>query len=319
MLNLRHIQYFIAIAENRSISAAAESLGMAQPSLSESISRLEQHFGTTLAIRGARGIELTEAGALLARQGRRLLELCDALSDEVRQVGGAPSGLLKLALPPSLGLILSVPLAETVLNDLPDVRLHITEGMSRHIIAMVEDETAQLGCVYEFADPEQFVSTPLLTEEMFLVTAVDDWRGEIGPDGFAVEPITVAELGELPLVLPNKSHGARVILERAAKASGAGLNVVTQIDPLPQIIEMVDRASAYTILPQASVFRQVRSGRLALVRIEGAPMKRTCHVIRKRARPVSASMVAVGDLIHAIVGEMIQRFGLSATVPGDRP
>ncbi|MFV0299630.1 MAG: LysR family transcriptional regulator, partial [Paracoccus sp. (in: a-proteobacteria)] len=109
MLNLRHIQYFIAIAESRSISAAAESLGMAQPSLSESIARLEQYFETPLAIRGARGIELTEAGAALARKGRRLLDICDMMTTEIREIGGAPSGQITLALPPSLGLILSVP------------------------------------------------------------------------------------------------------------------------------------------------------------------------------------------------------------------
>lgn len=314
MLNLRHIQYFIAVADSRSISAAAETLGMAQPSLSESIVRLEQHFGTELAIRSARGIELTEAGSVLAQHGRRLLDMCDMLTDEVRQVGGLPSGQLTLALPPSLGLVLSVPLAETVLHDLPDLRLHITEGMSRHILSMVEEEAAHLGCVYDIADPEKFAIQPLMTEELYLVTAVDNWDGEIGANGFATEPIGIERLAELPLVVPNNSHGARTVIERAAKAGGVKLNVVCQIDPLPQIIEMVDRASAYSILPQTSVMSQVRAGRIALVPIQGGAIKRTAYMVRKRARPMSTGVQQIQKLIISIMSEMIRRHGLGAVV-----
>lgn len=310
--NLRHISYFLAVAEYKSMSAAAEALGLTQPSLSEAVLKLERQLDTKLAIRTPRGVELTEAGQTLARHGKQLLDKAETLANEVQQTGGVVAGNLTVALPPTIGLILSVPLAETVLTELPKVRLHITEGMSRHILEMIEDETAQIGCVYDVADASRFVSQPLLTEDLFVITASDNWPGEIGPDGVALEPISLEDVQALPLVLPHSSHGARTIVERSATSSGGRLNVVSEIDALPHIIEMVERASAYSLLSQAAVLKQVEQGSLALVPIKDAKIQRTAYLVRKWSRPLSVSDQAVQATIISVMAEMIQRHRLSA-------
>lgn len=310
--NLRHISYFLAVAEYKSMSAAADALGLTQPSLSEAVLKLERHLDTKLAIRSPRGVELTEAGRILVQHGKQLLDRAETLVNDVQQTGGVAAGALTVALPPTIGLILSVPLAETVLTELPKVRLHVTEGMSRHILDQIENETAQIGCVYDIADSSRFVSQPLLTEDLFVITATDNWPGEIGPDGIALEPITLEALQSLPLVLPHNSHGARTIVERSAKASGGRLNVVSEIDALPHIIEMVQRASAYSILSQAAVLKQVEEGSLALVPIQGAKIQRTAYLVRKWSRPLSVSDQAVQATIISVMAEMIRRYGLSA-------
>lgn len=310
--NLRHIRYFLAVAEYKSMSAAAEALGLTQPSLSEAVVKLERQLDTKLAIRTPRGIELTEAGQTLTLHGKQLLDKAMALTNEVQQTGGIAAGSLTVALPPTIGLILSVPLAQTVLTELPKVRLHITEGMSRHILEMIENETAQIGCVYDIADATRFVSQPLLTEDLFVITAPDNWPGEIGPDGVALEPISLEDVQALPLVLPHSSHGARTIVERSVASPGDRLNVVSEIDALPHIIEMVERASAYSLLSQAAVLKQVEQGSLALVPIKGAKIQRMAYLVRKWSRPLSVSDQAVQATIIAVMAEMIQRYSLSA-------
>ena len=69
LLNFRQLSYFLALAEHGSISAAASAMNMAQPSLSENIAKLEKMLDVQLAIRGTRGIQMTEAGMELARRG----------------------------------------------------------------------------------------------------------------------------------------------------------------------------------------------------------------------------------------------------------
>ncbi|WP_417210510.1 LysR family transcriptional regulator [Antarctobacter sp.] len=322
--NLRHISYFLAVAEYKSMSAAADALGLTQPSLSEAVLKLERHLDTRLAVRSPRGVEMTEAGRTLAMRGKDLLDRAEALANEVKQTGGVAAGELTVALPPTIGLIISVPLAETVLTELPKVRLHITEGMSRHILDQVENETAQIGCVYDIANASRFVSQPLLTEELFVITAPDNWPGEIGPNGIALNPVTLEELQKLPLVLPHNSHGARTIVERCVASAGGRLNVVSEIDALPHIIEMVERASAYSLLSQAAVLRQVERGSLALVPIKDAKLQRTAYLVRKWSRPLTVSDQAVQATIISVIAEMIQRYSLSAMVhpiepPTDRP
>lgn len=315
-LDLRQLHYFLTLADHGSISAAAESLGMAQPSLSENIAKLERRLGVKLAIRGARGVEMTEAGSTLVARGRQLLQSAQSVVDSIHTIGSSAAGLVAVALPPSVGLVLAVPLAETIKAEMPEVHLQLSEGMSRAILERIENETLHLGCVYDVPDASIFTFQPLYTEEMFLITAPDNWPEPIGPDGRALRPIQVEELAGLPLVMPHNSHGARTLVERNARLKGAKLNVAMEIDALPHIAEMCCRASAYSILPEASVVHLVREGRLALVPIAGVKMERTAYLVRKRGRPVSFAAAAVQASMSEILREMIGRYRLSARSHG---
>ncbi len=288
---------------------------MAQPSLSENIAKLEKKLDVKLAIRGVRGIQLTEAGMVLAKQGREILRDVDKLVEEIRQLSGEARGPVSVGLPPSLSILLSVPLLETIHSEHPHVRLHIAEAMSGDILDWISADRLDVGCVYEVSDSAPYSFEPILTEQLFLVTAPDNWAGELGPDGVAVEPISASRLQEWPLVLTSSTHGARKLQEKTARSIGIHLNVVAEIDSLPHIVEMVGRASAYTILSHGAVINQVAAGTLALVPIEEPAIQRTAYLVRKRARPVTRASVVVESCIKTIIREMVDRYKLKAILP----
>jgi LysR family nitrogen assimilation transcriptional regulator len=318
-VNFKRLFYFLALAEHGSISAAASALNMAQPSLSENISKLEEELEAKLAVRGARGIQMTEAGLALARRGKEILRSVDDMIEEIRQIGGEPRGPLSIGVPPSLSILLSVPLLETVHNEFPQVRLHIAEAMSGDIIEWLNSGRLDLGCVYESADVASYLLEPILTEELFLVTARDNWLGELGPDGLALEPISPTQLQEMPLVLTSPPHGARKLQEKYARSVGINLNVVAEIDSLPHIVEMVSRASAYTLLSHGAVFNQVAAGTLAMVPIEPPGIRRTAYMARSATRPVTRARVVVEQFIIEIIQEIAARYHLRAVVPEKKP
>lgn len=200
-LSFRQLNYFLALADHGSISAAANALNMAQPSLSENIAKLEKQLDAQLAIRGARGVQLTEAGMALALRGREILKNFEEMVEEIRQISGEPRGPVSIGLPPSLSILLSVPLLETVHNEQPLIRLHIAEAMSGDIVEWIAADRLDLGCVYEVTEAAPLTFQPFLTEELFLVAAPDNWPGKLDADGVALEPITASRLAELPLVL----------------------------------------------------------------------------------------------------------------------
>src|SRR3954469_8689732 len=84
-MELRHLRYFVAVAEEQSFTRAAERLWVAQPGLSTQIRRLEEELGVKLLERHARGVDLTDAGVLFLERARVAL----AAADDVRAVGSA--------------------------------------------------------------------------------------------------------------------------------------------------------------------------------------------------------------------------------------
>ena len=229
-LKLRQLSYFLTLADFGSISAAANALNMAQPSLSENIAKLERQLDVQLVIRGSRGIQMTEAGMLLVERGRAIVKSVDSLVGDLRLLNGEPRGPVSVGFPPSLSILLSVPLLETIHSEHKDIRLHIAEAMSGDILEWLANDRIDVGCVYEISDSSPYSFEPLLTEELFLVTAPDNWNDEFGPDGVARNPIPASRLQELPLVLTSPTHGARKLQEKFARAGGFSLNVVAAIE-----------------------------------------------------------------------------------------
>jgi DNA-binding transcriptional LysR family regulator len=124
-MDLRRLRYFVVVAEERSISRAARRLHMAQPPLSAQLQNLERDLGVDLFTRHRRGVELTEAGAELARHARRLLGDVEAVTEAVRGVGQGASGRLTLAFVPALGATLLPDLLRRLRADLPAVVLDL--------------------------------------------------------------------------------------------------------------------------------------------------------------------------------------------------
>lgn len=316
-LDVRQLHYFVTLAEQGSISSAAATLQMAQPSLSENLMRLEKKLGVQLVVRSGRGIILTEAGQLLAKHGREIVDATGRAIDEIRHVGEEARGPIAIGMPPSLGILLSVPLAETIQSEHPEVKLRISEGMSGNIAEWIEEERIDIGYVYEVRDNQDLLFQPLLLEKLFLATAPDNVPDCINYDDPASPTIRGVDLEKLPLALPASTHGARKVVERFARAASVKLDIVVEIDSLPQLITMATRASAYTILPHAAVIDEVAAGTIRLFEIVEPTMTRTAYLLRKRSRPITRASQVVQQSISLIVREMIGRFQLEAAVVDD--
>ncbi|WP_336813008.1 LysR family transcriptional regulator [Bosea sp. MMO-172] len=313
-VDLRQIRYFVTAAETGSISAAAAQLSLSQPSLSEMLGRLEDALAVQLMTRGNRGIQLTNAGRLFAERGRAIIASLDEAMAEVTRIGGEAKGPVVIGFPPSIALLLSVPLAETVQQELPDVKLRIAESMSGYVLNWVEEEHIDLGIVYQGLNCSHLDVKPLLKEELFLVTAPDNWPGAAEIEGPLLPPVEFSALSGIPLVLPSRLHGLRELVERYARAQNVALDVTMEVDALRHIVSIVSRASAHTILSQAAVMDEVLRGELKLVPIVNPRIERTAHVVRKPGREVSAASLAVERLLGAILGELIQRHHLIASL-----
>ena len=302
-MELKPLRYFIAIAEEGSMSAAARRLGIAQPSLSQHVKQLEEECAAELMTRSPRGVVPTDAGSLLLERARALVLAADEMREEVRAVGTEPRGAVSFGLPSSVSMVLSVPLAETVQQELPQVRLRAVEAMSGYIRQWLQEGEVDLGILYNVEELGSMSVRRLLSEELFFYAAPDCWPFSGTPG----EAVSLAQVAKVDLVLPSRSHGLRTLIDQAAAASGIGLNVALEMDALAQIKALVGRGSGFTILAPAAAQDRAARGELISAPIVDPAIRRPVYLVDNPQMPKTRACREVERLTLTVIADLVRR------------
>lgn len=313
--DLRQFKYFAAIKECGSITSAAASLGISQPSLSEFIRRLEADLDSTLVTRSVRGIELTEAGLVFAKYSMEILAKVDAARDHVRSLGLGVQECVEIGLPAVIAGVLAVPLTETVRHEFGGKKVYIDECSSNVAIEKIRKGDLDFGVGYQDFDLKGGVyAQPLMEEQLFVLAAPDDWEVEVDEFGVALEAVSFEEVADKPLVLTNENSAWRRTIDRVATSYGIKIRPVVEIDSLSSMVSLARRASAISIAPQSAAFAHAARGELVLIPISDSQMCVRSFIIRKHGRPISQFSLLIENLLVQVLNENISRFKLHATV-----
>ncbi|CAA7618790.1 LysR substrate-binding domain-containing protein [Magnetospirillum sp. SS-4] len=296
-MDLRQLRYFLGIVEQGSLTKAAEVLRVAQPALSLHLRKLEEEFGCPLVHRTARGVVPTESGQRLALRAASLVEQVAGLRDEIRGLEAAPSGPAIIGIPTSLGPVLTVPLALEVRRRFPAIHLRVVEGLSGHMLEWVLSGQVDMALVFG-AEPPPGLAARLVARERLGLVAARESAIAAGRDS-----IDLAEVLNLPLILPGLPHGVRAEVERAALAERAGLDVVMEIDALEQIKALVAAGAGYTVLSERYAGFGPEAHKLACVPIVNPEIERTISLAHASDRPLSIA----ARTVHAIALDHLDR------------
>lgn len=302
-MDIRHLRYFIAISEERSLSAASHRLGVAQPSLSQHVIKLEEELGVQLMVRSPRGIQLTDEGHLLVSHAREICRSLDQCVAAMKEAGGAVRGTVAFGLPPSVSMVMSVPLAETVRVELPDVRLQAIESMSGYIKAWLEEQKIDIAFLYSLDRHENFRVTHILDEELCFFSAPDNWPLKTPPG----TPVPLSALAGLDMILPAPAHGLTKTITKHTSARGIELNVVIEMDAMTQIKELVARGSGYTIFAPAAAHDFVARGELVKSPIVEPQISRPVYLVTNSARPLSRACRAIERITLTVARDLVRR------------
>lgn len=127
-MELRVLQYFLAVAREQNISAAAHSLHLTQPTLSRQLKELEEELGKQLMIRGSRKIILTEEGMLLRKRAEEILELVNRTEQEVSQSNDTISGDIYIGTGETDGIRQIARCVKQIQESCPGIRFHVVSG-----------------------------------------------------------------------------------------------------------------------------------------------------------------------------------------------
>lgn len=194
-MNLRQLEYFMAIAEEHQITAAARRLHITQPPLSYELSSLERELGVKLIERGPRSAELTEAGQLLYARAERILSLTSAATREVKSFGQGTSGTLSVGIISSSGGLMPTPSMQRLCRNYPQLRLELHEGDTYEVLDMLKRGEVDVGVV-RTPFPLDGLNVTYASTERMLALIPKGIRCGKSPD-----TITLEELSGQPLVI----------------------------------------------------------------------------------------------------------------------
>lgn len=308
MVDIRQLRYFLAIADAPSISAAAQAIGVAQPSLSQHVQRMEEELGVKLVDRSPRGTLLTQEGHVLVEHARRICDSLDRCMADMRELGGVIRGRVGFGMPPSCSMVMSVPLAETVRLELPEVRLRAVEAMSGYIKHWIDDGTVDIGFLYDLSDAGPLRATHVMDEALYFYSAPDAWPLDRPPG----TPVALRDLQRLDMILT--SNGLRQTIEGYCQRNGVSLNVVIEMDAMTQIKELVARGSGYTIFAPVAAQDFVRRGELLRAPIVEPRMTRPVYLVSNPARVMTRACRSVEQVTLDVARELVQRGIWEATL-----
>ena len=194
-MDIRHLRYFVAIAEEGKILQAAQRLNIAQPPLSKQLSMLEEELGVKLFERRARRLVITEDGKWFYERAKEILAFIDGSMDELKARASGIKGTLSIGATASLGAELLPPGIREFRNCYPDVQFQIWEGDPNHVMELVEKRVVELGIVRLPVDTQLF-ETLILPEEPIVI--VMSKKRDFAKGRAQIE---VTELKDQPLML----------------------------------------------------------------------------------------------------------------------
>lgn len=298
-MELRQLEYFIAIAEAGSFSRAAVRLSISQPILSRQIKALEQELGAEFYYRTGRGIVLTEAGKLFEQHARGVLDTTAGARRAISALGSAPTGRVVIGMPPSVGAVLTAPIVKLFRAEFSRVSLGVMEGFSGHVLEWLTTGRIDVAVLYNAPRSSVLVTEPLLSDELYLLGPMSD------PAGVGSSPLRAERLGQVPLILPSRPHGLRVLVDDILSGIGVTPNVQVEIDAMPSTLSLVESGIGYTILSYSCVHPLIEAGRIRAWSIVEPSMTRSLVVATSTQRPVTKAARALVGFVRKQVDTLL--------------
>ena len=242
-MELRVLEYFLTVAREQSITAAAEALHISQPALSTQLKAMETELGKQLLIRGVKGsrkIVLTEEGMILRKRAEEILSLVRRTENEITQSDQTIAGDVFIGTGETEIVRLFAMVAKKLQKKYPDIQYHISSGNAEHVLEYLDKGLIDFGLLFTEIDSQKYETIP--------VPGKDTWGVLMRRDSSLAQKETISpeDLWDKPLII-SQQKGDHRYLERWLHREESELHIVATYNLLFNASLLVDEGLGYAL------------------------------------------------------------------------
>jgi DNA-binding transcriptional LysR family regulator len=284
-MNFNHLDLFRAVADELSISRAADRLMVSQPAVSKQLAQLEQSLETRLVDRLPRGVRLTASGELLADYARRLFALAEEAERAMGELAGVRRGRLAVAATPTIGVYWLPSVLVKYRRAYPDIEMRMEIHPTPTIARLLMEGSVDVGLTESPAEAEGIESSVFMKDQMAAIASPRHplaRRRRVSIDDLCREAFVVREVGS----------GSKSLIERALLDRGLKVKAVMSLGSTEAIKRAVMEGVGVAIVSGLSIGMEVATGKLAALKVKGLAVERPCHLLQARGRSESTATTA---------------------------
>lgn len=292
---IRALEVLLAVDEHGSITRAAEGLGLAQPTVSSYLLRLERQLGLPLVERTVRGSQLTESGTAAARWAREVIDASDRFEASVATLRQGASGNLALAASMTIAEYLVPTWLSALERERPGTAVSLEVRNSEDVMRHVLDGQADLGFIEgQHVYPRLRYRTIAEDELAVVVSHSHPWARR-------KRPIIIDELLRARMLVREKGSGTRETLERALAAGGRELsNTGPVLGSTAAIKTALSTGEFVGVVSTLTVSTELRNGEFRKLPVDGIEL-------RRRLRMVWTARKALTDVANALSNIVLRK------------
>ncbi len=265
-MELRHLRYFLAVADTMHFRHAAEHLHVSQPTLSHQIQQLEKELGTPLFDRIGKRVHLTVAGEIYRSHVQRIFLELDEAQVAVNDLDGMKRGKLYVGAVQTLNTYLIPPIINRFTTSHPGVFLSVEELTAHQIEEDIQRGRLKLGISFVPPSTREIDSESLFEEELVLIVSS---RHRLARRLF----LEMKELDAEPLILLPTAYYPRQMIDEKTKEMGIFLQVAVEMNSIEGILAAIRNGDGATVLPALALTAQKKSALRAIPLREPTPRR----------------------------------------------
>jgi len=311
-MDLHKLSLFLAIAETGSISAAARIKHISQPVLSVHVQSLEEFFGVPLLDRRGRGVQLTEAGQLLAQKIRSVFASVEEMREAIENLKDPGTGHIRLGASTTPGVYILPGMLGRFKKEFPGTQLDLQIGNTAQVERWVTQNILNLGVIGRKPESETGIleAIPFIKDELVVVVPAQHSLSKR-------KSIRLQELKKYPFIVREEGSNTLATYKQVLERQGIQLDVVLELGSTEAIKQAVAAGLGISILSPFSLVWERKYKILHPIRVVGQPLVRQFHIIRIRDKHLSPATTKFLDQMKSDGSfniNAVLRYGVKRTV-----